>query len=109
MAKSSKKRQQYTEAQRKKILAAAQANDLTANQVKKRFGVTPVTYYSWRKKAKLPPMPRGRRPTGGMVTDGRSASAKLSAAAERGLRGQIRQRIDAMVREEIQRALHGLR
>src|SRR5437764_15281863 len=48
MAKRARKT--YTEARRTEILAAAQKENLTANDVKKKFGVTPVTYYSWRKK-----------------------------------------------------------
>src|SRR5205085_3775711 len=51
MAKTRKKRQSYTAEQRAEILAAAQRDSMTAEQVKKKFGVTPVTYYSWRKKA----------------------------------------------------------
>jgi transposase-like protein len=45
-----KKRQRYTEAKRASILAAANKDNLTATQVHEKFGVTPVTYYSWRKK-----------------------------------------------------------
>ena len=54
-------RKTYTEAQRQEILAAAQKEGLTALQVQKKFGVTPVTYYSWRKKKGIRG-PRGRRP-----------------------------------------------
>jgi len=43
-------RKRYTEDQRATILSVAQREGLTATEVKKRFGVTPVTYYSWRKK-----------------------------------------------------------
>lgn len=50
MAKTRKKRQTYTEEKRASILAAAEKGGLTAAQVKKKYGVTPVTYYSWRKK-----------------------------------------------------------
>jgi len=44
-----RKRKRYTSAQRTQILSAAQKDGLTALEVQKRFGVTPVTYYSWRK------------------------------------------------------------
>jgi transposase-like protein len=53
MAKARKKRQRYTPEQRNKILAAARTEKLTAAQVEKKFGVAPVTYYSWRKKGGL--------------------------------------------------------
>ena len=42
-------RKTYTNEKRAEILAAAQKDNLTANDVKKKFGVTPVTYFSWRK------------------------------------------------------------
>jgi transposase-like protein len=49
--KTRKTRVQYTDEEREKIMAAAAERKLTAVQVQKEFGVTPVTYYSWRKKA----------------------------------------------------------
>jgi transposase-like protein len=49
--KGRKSRTRYTPARRAEILAAAKQKGLTAIQVQKRFGVTPVTYYSWRKTA----------------------------------------------------------
>ena len=51
MAKTRKKRQSYTPQQRAEILASASRHNYTAAQVKRKYGVTPVTYYSWRKKA----------------------------------------------------------
>ncbi|NOT33936.1 MAG: transposase, partial [Candidatus Eisenbacteria bacterium] len=56
-----KKRTRYSEAERKKILEAAASGGLTAEAVKKQFGVTPVTYYSWRKKYGVGRKRRGRR------------------------------------------------
>src|SRR5690348_5039235 len=55
-------RHTYAPRQRAAILAAAQRHGLTANDVKKKFGVVPVTYYSWRKKEGLTG-PRGRKAT----------------------------------------------
>jgi transposase-like protein len=43
----------YTEAERFTILATAVAEQLSATEVQRRFGVKPVTYYSWRKKCCL--------------------------------------------------------
>jgi len=51
MAKKKRTRKVYSEKQRSAILAAAKKEGLTATAVQKRFGVTPVTYYSWRRKA----------------------------------------------------------
>src|SRR5258705_5076260 len=50
MAKARRKRKNYTSQERTMIMAAASKDGLTAAQVQKKFGVTPVTYYSWRKK-----------------------------------------------------------
>jgi transposase-like protein len=50
MAKTRRKRHSYSNAKRISILQAARDQGLTALDVKKRFGVTPVTYYSWRRK-----------------------------------------------------------
>src|SRR5438128_8949269 len=50
MARGRTRRKRYTESQRTNILAAAEKGGLTAAQVQKKYGVTPVTYYSWRKK-----------------------------------------------------------
>jgi transposase-like protein len=51
MAKKKKTRKRYTEKQRSSILTTAAKEGLTAAGIQKRFGVAPVTYYSWRKKA----------------------------------------------------------
>jgi len=45
------KRRSYTGAERQRILATAQREGLTGAQVSKRFGISQVTYYLWRKRA----------------------------------------------------------
>ena len=59
-----RQRKTYTETERQDVLAAAQKEGLTALQIQKKFGVRPVTYYSWRKKKGLQGL-RGRRPAVG--------------------------------------------
>ena len=95
MAKARKKRQNYTPAQREKILAAAKAEKLTAEQVKKKFGVTPVTYYSWRKKSGL----TRTRGAGAVATTG--ASGDLSSQVRSEVQTKIRQIIPGIVRTEV--------
>ena len=51
----------YTETERMTILATAMAEQLSATDVLRRFGVKPVTYYLWRKKSGLKSA-HGRRP-----------------------------------------------
>lgn len=61
----------YVQAERLSILATAVTEQLSATKVQQRFGVKPVTYYSWRKKNGLK-SPRGRRrrhEAGGIGTD----------------------------------------
>ena len=87
-------RKTYTEVQRQDILAAAQKESLTALQVQKKFGVRPVTYYSWRKKQGLKG-PRGRRPA---VT---VASGDLGAQVRAGVQARVREILPGIVREEV--------
>jgi transposase-like protein len=79
MAKRARKR--YSAETRAKVLAAAKSEGLTANDVKKKFGVTPVTYYSWRKKSGAGKKRRRGR-----------------AAGDSGLDGVLRQRVQARMR-----------
>lgn len=51
----------YTPKERQHILRTAVAEALTAKDVYFRFGVSPHTYYVWRRKSGLRG-PRGRRP-----------------------------------------------
>lgn len=81
-------RKTYTPSQRQAILTAATRDGLTALDVKKRFGVTPVTYYSWRKKSGV----AGRR---GRVA-ARAPLASESSLANT-LRGEVRAKIQAIL------------
>ena len=89
MAKRRKKRTTYSPAQKRTILATAIKERLTANQVQQKFGVTPVTYYSWRKK------------TGAVAARGRRGSGRLAARVGQGglLGGELRAVVQARVRE----------
>ena len=72
----------YTEAERLLILATAMAEGLSATDVHERFGVRPVTYYSWRQKCGLKSS-RGRRPhhhNHGSATENTLSSASGAVA-----------------------------
>ena len=84
--KKRKKRVQYTAAERAKVLAAAKAENLTALQIQKKFGVTPVTYYSWRKKSGLTRR-RGRRGGRGRPGRGRHERPRARRGEEQGAGG----------------------
>ncbi len=89
-----KKRKRYTPAQRAKILAAAQKQGLTAAQVQKQFGVTPVTYYSWRKKSGSAAR-RGRR------GPGRPAGGGLATQVRSEVQSRVREMLPGIVRQEV--------
>ena len=94
-------RKQYSLQQRKQILGVADREGLTAVQVKEKFGVTPVTYYSWRKKYGGAPRKRGRRPGSG------SAAKSGAGYSGSGLTAQVRTAVESRVRgmvEEIVRS-----
>lgn len=94
MAKRTRKR--YTDEQKRTILAAAQKDGLTAMQVQKKFGVKPITYYSWRKKSGAASR-RGRKAGRG---PGRPAGSGGSAAGLVGVvRGEVQARVRAMLPE----------
>ena len=101
MAKRTRKR--YTQQQRQAILAAAQKDGLTANQVKQKFGVTPVTYYSWRKKTGAAKRRgRGRGP-------GRPAGGGDIVNVVRGeVQSRVRAMIPDIVRSEVSSYLDSL-
>ena len=90
MPKPRRKRHHYTPAQRALVLAAAQKEGLTATQVRRRFGVTPVTYYSWRKK------------TG--VAARRGSAVRIASGP---LGGQLRSAVQAKVREMLPEIVRG--
>jgi len=94
MAKARRKRQTYTSGQRNSILAAARKEGLTALQVKRKFGVTPVTYYSWRKKKGL----TRRRGTVGLVA---GSSGNITRDVQSEVRARVRQMMPGIVRNEV--------
>ena len=103
MAKVRKKRTEYTPEQREKVLAAAKAEKLTAAQVQKRFGVTPVTYYSWRKKSGITRKrgaKRGTRTAAAAVV-ARPVAGDLSAQVRSEVQNKMRQIIPGIVRTEV--------
>ena len=97
-----KKRTQYSENQRKRVLEAAVRDRLTAVQVQKKFGVTPVTYYSWRKKYGAA---RRRGAGGGAVRAIVGArAARMNGGGDpigQQVRSAVRERVHAMVQDVV--------
>ena len=89
-----RKRKRYSEAMKTRVLAAAKAEGLTATDVKKKFGVRPVTYYSWRRKSGPGSAARGRR--------GRTAGgAGLDSALRQRVQARLRDILPKMVSSEV--------
>jgi transposase-like protein len=87
-SRSPRRRTRYTEAQRRRILDTAGRQGLTATQVHKRFGVTPVTYYAWK------------RMTAG-VSDLASGAIDLASALRIEVKRQIRDLLPEIIRSEL--------
>ncbi|MCC6652050.1 MAG: transposase [Candidatus Eisenbacteria bacterium] len=97
-----RERKTYSDAQREEILATAQREGLTAEGIQKKFGVKPVTYYSWRKKKGLKG-PRGRKP--GVARAGAALGGDLGSQVRAGVQAKVRELLPGIVREEVSRYL----
>src|SRR5262249_6358054 len=95
--KKSTQRKRYTKQQRAKIIATADKEDLTATDVQKRFGVIPVTYYAWRKKAKA---------SRGLARGVRGATSKRSLRLA--VRSQLEKQLPKIVDQEVNRLLKSM-
>ena len=101
MAKTRRSRRTYTSSQRSTILAAAARGKLTALDVKKKYGVTPVTYYSWRKKYRAGSWTgTSTRSTGKTNELGRQVRTEVQA--------KVRQILPGIVRTEVSQYLNTL-
>ena len=92
MAKARRKRTLYSNQKRSMVLATAQKEGLTAIEVQKRFGVTPVTYYSWRRK-----YGGGRRSVAGPRANGTSLEQQVRTEVQ----AKVRQILPTIVRSEV--------
>jgi len=101
MAKPRRKRHNYSSEKRVSILQAAQKGSLTALDVQKRFGVTPVTYYSWRRKYGA----AGR--SGGVVTRAAQGGG-LESQVRTEVKTRVRQILPEIVRSEVSHYLDSL-
>ncbi len=101
-------RKQTSKADRAKILAAADREGLTALQVQKRFGVKPVTYYSWRKASKKT-VSRNERVARLPSTKGTGVfdDADMAAQVRQAVRSEIARMLPGMIQAEVIAVLGG--
>ncbi len=106
-----KVRRRYTPAERANILATARREGLTGAQVSERFGVSSLSYYTWRKKA-ANRMGSGARPEVQAFAKqmGRTVDAAVDVAEmiRREIRVQIGRLTPEIVESEIGRLFSGI-
>ena len=92
-------RLRFTPAERTKILAVARREGLTGAKAAKRFGISQVTYYLWRKKASTGSQRGVARRRLGTRLDGRNIAEIV--------RREVRARIAAMLPEILKSEIAG--
>ncbi len=93
MPKTNPKGRRYSAAKRKRILEIAAKDRLTGDQVRKRFGISVLTFYRWRGPV------RGRRVAKGAAVP--ALSEKDIAKARRQVQAELRRVLPGIIREEI--------
>jgi transposase-like protein len=107
MAKSAKRRgpsKLYTPAEKARILAAAAKEELTGEQVAKKFGIAQLTFYRWRGPVRSDAV--GRRASRG--PEPRVGTGKFSvdeAAIRQAVRAQLQRLLPQLIQEEVEAAL----
>lgn len=106
-----KARRRYAPAERANILATARREGLTGAQVSERFGVSSLSYYTWRKKA-ADPMLSGAKPEVRAFAKqmGRTVDAAVDVAEmiRREIRIQIGRLTPEIIESEIGRLVSGI-
>jgi transposase-like protein len=100
MATAKRVRTKYTARKRAEILAAADKEGLSATDVQRRFGVIPVTYYTWRKRV--------AGPVGGRPRQARGRSLSIEGRARDEVRARLARQIPRIVEEEVGRYLDSM-
>jgi transposase-like protein len=99
------KRQTFTPQQREDILKAAAAGKMTAKMVQKKYGVSMVTYYLWRRKAGVARSRGGAKLAAGSFGTSQAGLEKMVRSA---VRARIQAELPAIVRDEVQDYLNRL-
>jgi transposase-like protein len=97
----------YTPAERAKILAAAKREGLSGPKAAKKFGISQLTFYTWRRKAVG--TTRGRRPVGRPRAGTGSITGNIAEQIRREIRARVSKLLPGIVRVEIDAVLGGTR
>jgi transposase-like protein len=90
-------RKGYSAEKRAEILAAASKEGLTGAQVRKRFGISTLTFYRWRGPV------RGRKR--GRPAGSKNKATVSTSAIRQAVQAQIKKLLPQIIREEVERAL----
>jgi transposase len=88
-----RKVKRYTEAERKHILAASEKQGLNGVQAAKKFGISTLTFYNWKKKAN-----GSTRREGGALA---ASKDPLDGLLRSRLRTRLQQLLPVALREEV--------
>jgi len=100
----------YTPAERARILATASREGLSGLKAAKRFGISALTFYTWRKKAGGGRRRGPKREARAMVRQlGRSVGATMNVAEmiRRQIQAEISRMTPDIIKSEVGRALSG--
>ena len=103
MPRKRAQRKRYTDAEKKQILATAKKEGLTGAQVKKRFGVSTLTFYRWRGPVRSDAVARKGRKRGPGRPPGTGKVNVDVAAIRREVQAQVRRLLPRIIREEVAR------
>ena len=93
----------YSDAERQRILEAARREGLSGPKAAKRFGISTLTFYNWRKKeGSAAPRGEGVRTSRGVASD-----SNIAAFVRQEVRARIAQLIPGIVASELAGALGG--
>lgn len=93
----------YEPAERARMLAAAKREGLSGSAAAKKFGISQLTFYTWRKKAGTSTHGRRGRPKRTSLLDSRDLSGQLRQA----VRAKVREMLPEVIEQEIGASLGG--
>ena len=88
------KTKRYSAAERARILSAAEKQGLNGVQAAKKFGISTLTYYTWKKRAAGTPRRASDRRVGSQTS--------LDALLRSRLRHRLEQLLPVVLREEVE-------